>query len=298
MITSMTGFAHATVSVPGANGTPVNVTLSLKALNTRFFEATCKLPESLSYLETKLIKLLKQGLRRGHVILSIRPGAADIAPGIVHISLPIMESYVNALRAVQKKLDLPGQVDIEQAARCQAAFGVEGREADEKIKEHLLQAVQELINQVHEVRQQEGTQLQKDIEQRCALMQQEISTIEKTSHKLIEKQKEAITQITREMETADDVQGLEIKRASLYSVLEKMDINEEVVRFKTHLQSLQEFVASDKPEKGKRIDFLVQELGREINTIAAKCSSAVISTHAINVKVELEKIREQAQNIV
>ena len=90
----------------------------------------------------------------------------------------------------------------------------------------------------------------------------------------------------------------ELQRRAVYTALDKMDINEEIVRFKTHLKSLRSTLASDAAEKGKRIDFTLQELGREINTIAAKCSDASISTRAINIKVDLEKAREQAQNIV
>ena len=91
---------------------------------------------------------------------------------------------------------------------------------------------------------------------------------------------------------------VELRRTQLYYDLERMDIHEEIVRFKSHLQALKAIIHSQDIEKGRRVDFTLQELMREVNTIAAKCSDASISTHAITIKIELEKIREQAQNIV
>ena len=91
---------------------------------------------------------------------------------------------------------------------------------------------------------------------------------------------------------------IELRRTQLYYDLERMDIHEEIVRFKSHLQALKAIMHSSDIEKGRRIDFTLQELMREVNTLAAKCSDANISTHAITIKIELEKIREQAQNIV
>jgi uncharacterized protein (TIGR00255 family) len=134
-----------------------------------------------------------------------------------------------------------------------------------------------------------------------------MASIEKNSQEALELQKEKIRQVMQEV-SSDDQAAVDARKGALYTLLDKMDINEEVVRFKAHLHNLMTHVRAPLPpekeiigsqlEKGKQLDFTLQELAREINTIAAKCSDARISASAINVKVAVEKIREQVQNIV
>jgi uncharacterized protein (TIGR00255 family) len=124
-----------------------------------------------------------------------------------------------------------------------------------------------------------------------------ITAIEQASLLLAEEQKTKINEAIKTLEV-DESQLAETRKNALYTILDKMDINEEIVRFKSHLASLKQQLAAQTPEKGKRLDFTLQELGREINTIAAKCSDARIGSQAINVKVEIEKVREQVQNLV
>jgi uncharacterized protein (TIGR00255 family) len=110
-------------------------------------------------------------------------------------------------------------------------------------------------------------------------------------------QKQKVTDALLEFEK-DPSSLAEMQKNALYVVLDKIDVHEEIVRFKNHIQTLQNSLISKDIEKGKRIDFILQELSREINTITAKCSDGTISSHAINIKVELEKAREQTQNVV
>ena len=110
-------------------------------------------------------------------------------------------------------------------------------------------------------------------------------------------QKQKINEALAELEN-DTSKFAEMQKNALYAILDKIDVHEEIVRFKNHLKTLLASLESSDIEKGKRIDFILQELSREINTITAKCSDATISSHAINIKVELEKAREQTQNIV
>ena len=114
---------------------------------------------------------------------------------------------------------------------------------------------------------------------------------------MLEQHKNKVHTILQEIGT-DESMLAEAQKNTLYTTLDKIDIHEEIIRFKSHLHNLAQGITTDEVEKGKRLDFTLQELGREINTITAKCSDATISTHAINIKVEIEKIREQIQNIV
>ena len=128
-------------------------------------------------------------------------------------------------------------------------------------------------------------------------MKKHITEIEKNAEKLMAQKKREVAAIIQKID-AQQEETTDIRKGSLLLMLDKLDINEEIVRFKSHLESLENQLDNPKAEMGKRLDFTLQEMAREINTISAKCSNAKISSTAIDIKVELEKAREQAQNIV
>jgi uncharacterized protein (TIGR00255 family) len=299
MLQSMTGFASKAITIPLDSEGQATITLSLKALNSRFFEATCKLPYALSHLETDLIQLLKSKLKRGHIFFSINVSSPQLFKGNVEPAITIVESYLKAIQTIQKKYTVPGVVDISDLIQLPNIFAVEEKTFDETIRERIMQATQEVIILVTEARKKEGAALLQDMIKLCAVIESEMIEIEKVSEALMAKKKQEVGEQLRELGTSQD-QVTETQRASLYYELNKIDIHEEIVRFKTHLINFKNVLQSAAPdiEHGKRLDFTLQELAREINTIAAKCSDARISSLAINIKVGLEKLREQAQNIV
>ncbi len=154
-----------------------------------------------------------------------------------------------------------------------------------------------LIDELIEMQTKEGQALKKDIIARVAIIDKEIKAIEIAFEALMISQKQKVNEGLAGLEK-DASKFAEMQKDALYAILDKIDVHEEIVRFKNHLKTLLISLESQEIEKGKRIDFILQELSREINTITAKCSDAAISSHAINIKVELEKAREQTQNIV
>lgn len=296
MIRSMTGFAGKIITVPLADG-KVNLSISLKSLNSRFFEATCKLHYQLSNLETDFLKIMKEHLHRGHLYLTIHMNNQNLFKGAVEPSLKTIDGYIAAINQVKQKFSLPGELAVHDLFLLPNVFSVEEKEIDEKTKKIIIDTVEQLITELIAVQEKEGMNLKKDIVLRATSMEKEIATIEKASAHLIEAQKEKVSATLQDL-AADENKLAELQKNAAYMLLEKMDINEEIVRFKSHLKSLSSTLESSDIEKGKRLDFTLQELGREINTIAAKCSDATIGSLAINVKVELEKAREQVQNIV
>lgn len=297
MIQSMTGFANKTIELFPSEEEKISLAISLKSLNSRFFEANCKLTYALSHLETKLIKTLKKKLRRGNVYLVVHVSGPRQLRGAVEPSLKIVESYINAINQIKEKFNIQGDASISDIVDLPNVFGTSDQQLDETSEQKILATINELIEQVIEARNQEGVELKKDIDQRVAHMEKEMDAVEITFKKAMEEQKQKVHETLKELED-DESKFADIQKNALYVLLDKMDINEEIVRFKSHLQNLKEHLASDQVEKGKRLDFTLQELGREINTIAAKSVSADMGSHAINIKVELEKVREQVQNIV
>lgn len=298
MVQSMTGFACKTLIIFPQKDNPVNLSISIKTLNSRFFEATCKLPYALSNFETDFVKMLKAKLHRGHIYLTIHASSQYLVSGTVTPALNTIKEYIDAIETIKKNIAISGDLSLHDLLRLPNIFTIEERNIEDEASIKLIfDTVEQLIGEVIEARKKEGALLQKDLEQRIVNVQQEIDAIEQNFNALMEQQKELIGQ---ELSELDDL-GNEItepRRHVLYAMLDKIDIHEEIVRFKSHVSNFIMHLASPSVEKGKRLDFILQELSREVNTIAAKCSDSTISSLAINIKVDLEKAREQVQNIV
>lgn len=298
MVHSMTGFSAKTLVIFPDKSNQVNLSISIKALNSRFFETTCKMPYALSNFETEFVKLLKSKLIRGHIYFTIHASSQYLMSCTIQPAIGVIRGYLDAAEKIKKEFAVSGDLTILDLMRLPNTFNIEEKNIeDEQSKKMIFEAVEQLINEVIEARKKEGSLLQKDLEQRMSNAQHEIDAIENAFNGLMEQQKALISQELGELDTLSD-EIAEPRRQILFAALDKIDIHEEIVRFKSHLANFTMHLASSTIEKGKRLDFVLQELAREINTIAAKCSDSTIGKLAINIKVDLEKAREQVQNIV
>ncbi len=296
MIQSMTGFATTTFILIRDNEKST-ITMNLKSLNTRFFETTCKFPVALFHLETKIVKHLKKRLHRGRIYFTIYLSNPSIFQGNISPALSTIKEYSSAINRIKQQLSITEPLSLKDLLHFPNIFNIEEKGVNKESEQLILDAIDNLINQVIDERIQEGKAIRQDINERIKITKQNITVIEKLAQQMLEQQKSKVLTILQEI-GADESMLAEAQKNALYTTLDKIDIHEEIIRFKSHLQHLTQDITTDEIEKGKRLDFILQELGREINTITAKCSDATISAHAINIKVEIEKIREQVQNIV
>lgn len=297
MIYSMTGFAAKTLVIFPSADNPVNVSISLKALNSRFFETTCKLPFALNNFETDFIKLFKSRMSRGHIYFTIHASSQHLLSCTVKPNMDVIDGYLVAINQIKNHCNIVGEISINDILLLPNVFNVEEKDIDSGSIQSILKAVEQLVEEVLAARKKEGQFLKNDLELRIEAVSRDIEGIERTFAALMEQQKALVNEELESLESmSEDI--AEPRRRFLDSMLNKIDINEEIVRFKSHLNNFISQLNSSGIEKGKKLDFTLQELGREINTIAAKCSDSTISGLAINVKVELEKAREQVQNIV
>lgn len=296
MIRSMTGFASKSLILT-INETKTPIAISIKSLNSRYFDLNCKLPYPITNFETEFIKLFKSKLLRGSITFTIHLGNPSAFRGTIEPSIPTLKNYLTALDTIKKKFAIEGTLSIANILMLPNIFITEEQELNEQTKKIIFQTADQLIDELIAVQEKEGKALQKDIIQRIAYIDKEIKAIAIVFEELMIQQKQKANQALAELEK-DTSKFAELQKNTLYAILDKMDVHEEIVRFKNHLKTLLASLESDQIENGKRIDFILQELSREINTITAKCSDGTISTHAINIKVELEKAREQTQNIV
>jgi uncharacterized protein (TIGR00255 family) len=291
----MTGFAVKTIALTNKDGSRAHITMSVKSLNSRFFEATCKIPAILSHLETECIKMMKESLIRGYVVLGIQVSNPNVFKGSVEADSSIALSYIRAVETLQKTSGISGSFTINDLVTLPNVFAMEEKQVDDQIKNTILDAMKDLLEALVKTRKQEGLVLLTDLQKRATIIEQEMKTIEARAEAFMQERKALIVQKLSMLEQETPADG---QRNVLYYELDKIDIHEEIVRFNNHLTTFHHHVESHEIEKGRRLDFLLQELAREINTISAKCSDVTIGTHAINIKVEIEKAREQVQNIV
>lgn len=296
MLTSMTGFGTKTIELALKKGGSISVSVEIKSLNSRFFEATCKLPSSLGHLEVDIINLCKKKMVRGRVFLTIRiAGDGAILETLVPTYKSI-EAYLDIAKNIKKKYKVSGELTISDLITLPNVFSFEKEALAQKEEAAILAAVDGALDALHKTRLVEGKTLMVELEAIFKACQKNIKKITDLSVKLIAEQKKIVTKTTLQAEAGDE--QARIKLEELYSTLNRMDVAEEISRFSSHLTSVAEVLQVKQLEKGKRFDFILQELLRETNTIASKCANFSMSSCAVDIKVDLEKVREQVQNIV
>lgn len=301
MLTSMTGFITQTISLSIGTET-VYVVLQIKSLNGRFFEPTCRLPHSLSHLEPVILKKLREKLVRGTITCSLFPSPSFALGGSVRPSWSTVDAYVEAAQEISarygSKVVLSTNVDINTLLTLPHALELIESPLEKEISERILQEVDQAIEKLDKDRRAEGKELEADLIKRITNVQSLVTQIKERSRDVVAQRRAKLTQDAATLFTNASAEIQEHQAQFIYAQLEKLDITEELVRLKTHAEAALAFMKTDTPEKGKKLDFIMQEMFREINTIAAKCADSELSAFAISVKVELEKSREQVQNIV
>ena len=296
MLFSMTGFVSKTIKLPATSSNEsAYLTFNIKSLNARFFEATCRLPYTLTPLELEFTTRARTQLKRGYLSINISVSDANYFKGKIQVSLSTIEHYLAALTATQKKFNLPGEISITTLLQLPNLFSAEEGIIPDELKQYILSAFDDAIGELKNVRAAEGALLLNDLNERLEQLKKFIKAIETTFETTFKKRQEEINQQLQTITTSELAQQ---QRTQLYLELDHIDIHEEITRFNTHLQAFTNTLAAQQEEKGRHLDFILQELGREINTMSAKCANSDISTHSVAIKVELEKCREQIQNIV
>jgi len=285
----MTGFGRAAFTAGGQG-----FSVEIKSLNHRYLDIKTKIPEPLSIVETRVRSLVKERLSRGSVLVTM---LCDDRGSTERLNIEAASGYCEAARALKAALKLDGDVDLALIMRQKGVLGEKAPAIDEK---KLLAAVKDglarALDNLEGWRIKEGATLTKDLKKRTRAIKSALSKVEKAMPKV---------RLAFKKRLAARIQGLSPNALSEPSVLvetavfaEKTDITEEIVRLKSHLGAFADYLAVDDNEPiGKKLDFLAQEIFRELNTIASKAQDAFISQTIVTMKWELEKIREQALNI-
>lgn len=296
MIISMTGFGSKNLKIPLNKTSNLFLSIEIKTLNSRFFEMSCRIPFFLNSFETEISNILKSKLCRGKIFITIQDTECSEPIETIEASTKVAKNYVKALEKIKAECKLEGKITINDIIGLPNIFISNKPKLSLTSKKTLLDSILELSDEVMKDRAKEGKNLYKDILEHLDNCEESIKSIRSLHKVLMNDKKKQLAEISQKAQ-ANDLEA-QNQLPSMYEMLNKLDVNEEITRFIGHLEVTRELLDDKQSEKGKRFDFLIQELLREINTISSKCSDYKISSLTIDVKVELEKIREQVQNVL
>lgn len=291
MIKSMTGYGRAQEIIDGRD-----ITVEIKAVNHRFFELSCRTPRIYGYLEEKLKSFAKSSVSRGKVEINVTIHSVESSDSLVQIDHKLAEGYLSALRELGEKFSLKDDITLSSISRFDDIFVIKKDAPDEALIWTAVKLVAQVaLDKFVDMREQEGENLFENIKFYLNEIAKGVEKIEQRSPQTVSEYRNRI--FTKMKEVLEDRQIDEVRLLTEVAIFsEKITIEEETVRIKSHLKQFEAILVSDEPI-GRKLDFLVQELNREINTIGSKASDVEIASVVVNIKSEIEKIREQIQNI-
>jgi uncharacterized protein (TIGR00255 family) len=291
MIHSMTGFGRK--QVPWVDG---SITVEVRAVNHRFLEIACRLPRPLQALEEPFKKAVQQRCRRGRVDLTVTIQAGKGRGGVINLDQPLAAQYHQALRRLKTSLKLPGTIDVALVAGLRDVLTVsEQSPEDSSLTALVHQLVHDALDQMLAMRKQEGLALAKDMQERLRTMKDHRSAVAARAPIVVQdaygRMKERVEKLLGS--DAPDISRLH-QELALYA--DRGDITEEIVRLDSHMLQFDQHLTRME-SVGKTLEFLLQEMGREVNTIGSKANDVVIAGQVVQMKAELERLREQVQNV-
>jgi uncharacterized protein (TIGR00255 family) len=287
----MTGFARAR-GENQAYATDVEI----RSVNYRYLDVRVRVPTSVSSLEMQIRERVQSRVERGKVDVNIYLRPKGESAYELEVDRPLVEEIVESAKSLGQSLGLGAELSLSDLMSFGKGFNIKEKDLSgaESVWEVLEPALEEAIAKFQKMRQDEGNELKSDLESRLSTMESVIDTIEGVSASSREKKRQDLLEKIKELQA----NGLEPSTLAMEvaRLVERSDVTEELTRFRSHLSLWRESALSDGP-CGKKLDFIIQEMNREINTIGSKCQDAAIAEHVIAVKSELERVREQVQNI-
>ena len=289
---SMTGYGKSMVA-----GDDFSVSVDLKTVNNRFLDIHLRVGSELASLEPGIKKRITSRLTRGRVDVTI--SLERTSQMVYELNRPLIAGYVNALKQLQADFQIGGELDINVLARIPGALQPARNGIDERVITAVDVAVDQALDELERMREQEGEALRNELRERVQKIESHVPTIEAAAAGLAEAYRVRLQKRIGELLNRGG-QVVEIDPARLAQevayLADRSDVSEEMVRLRSHLTQFQE--ALDAPgEAGKMLDFLLQELNREANTTLSKSTDLVIKEAGLAIKAEVEKLREQVQNV-
>ena len=290
-IMSMTGYGSAQGQADG-----LELTVELKSVNNRYLDTSIRMPRGFLFAEESLKSAVSGKVTRGKVDVFVTVDSTGADHFSIQVNEPLLEGYVAALRQIAQTHGLEFDLTAVTAGRLPDVLTVEKQEADkDAIAAALRQVLEEALDSFNQMRQREGAKLAEDVEHRLEVIEGLIAQVEEASPRTVADYR---ARLEARMQEVLGQSGIEEQRILLEAAIfaDKVAVDEETVRLRSHIAQMREMLAAGSPV-GRKLDFLIQEFNREANTIGSKCNDKEISRVVVDLKSEIEKIREQIQNI-
>lgn len=291
MIKSMTGFGSAKGTVEG-----IEVTVELKSVNNRYLDTSVRLPRSFIFAEETIKSAVQSHISRGKVDVFVSINTAMVDDMAVVVNEPLLKGYIDAIKHISEEYELPDDMNAMSVSRFPDVLSVEKRELDaEAVAEGIKVIAEQALNDFDSMRLREGEKLRDDVLNKLETIDKLVTTVEENAPKTVAEYRERLLQKLNEVIGASGIDESRIvTEAAIFA--DKVAVDEETVRLRSHMAQLKTMINGSSPT-GRKIDFLIQEFNREANTIGSKCQNADIAHVVVDLKSEIEKIREQIQNI-
>ena len=291
MIKSMTGYGRAVETVNGRE-----FTVELRSVNNRYLDCTVKLPRSVSFAEEAVKQAVKASVSRGKVDVFITIRSEGAADTTITLNKAVLEGYLNAMHQMVDEFGVKDDISVSAVSRLPEVFSVEKPEVDEEaLKADLLGVVGKALEAYDAMRVKEGQALDADLRSRGQTILDLVAQVEAGNAQTVIDYRTRLENKLKEVlaNTAIDESRI-LTEAAIFA--DKVAVDEETVRLRSHLDQMNAMLTAG-GAVGRKLDFLLQEMNREANTIGSKCTDVRLARIVVDIKAELEKIREQTQNI-
>lgn len=291
MIRSMTGYGRSQQTLDGRE-----ILVEIKSVNHRYFEFSARVPRAYGYLEEKLKSFLQGKVSRGKVEIGVTIYNIEGKDALIEVNSSIAKGYVDALRKANETLELKDDITLSNLIRLPDIFNViKNTEDEEVIWNDVKTAAEEALDNFVAMREAEGVKMREDVSQRLDYIEKLVAKVEERSPMVTEAYRERLYSKLSEILNDKKIDEQRIlTEAAIFS--EKTAVDEETVRLKSHINQFRSLLEINEPV-GRKLDFLIQEFNRESNTIGSKAQDVEITKIVVELKSEIEKIREQIQNI-
>ena len=293
MIKSMTGFGRCETVLNGRE-----ITVEIRSVNHRYFEFSCRTPRGYGFLDDKLKSYINSKVSRGKIDAFVSVSASEETPAEVTVNHQLVAGYIKAMQEISDTYNIPNDVSVVALSRFSDIYTVHKAEEDEEqIIADVLSAVDVALESFIKMREAEGERMKADILSRANTILSIVEEIEERSPQTVKEYEERLLERIRQTLADNDISVDEQRVLTEVAVFaDKVAVAEETVRLRSHFEQLKEFLEYEEPV-GRKIDFIIQEMNREANTIGSMVQDAVLAHKVVDIKSEIEKIREQVQNI-
>lgn len=291
MIKSMTGFGSAKGTVEG-----LNITVELKSVNNRYLDVSVRMPRSFMFAEEAVKSAVQRHISRGKVDVFVSVDSSDAGDITVKVNEALLKGYIDAVRSISEEYSLPADMTAFGVSRFPDVLSVEKKDLDaDAISAGIVDITEHALDDFDAMRLREGEKLRDDVLGRLETISGYVADVETKSPETV---KEYRARLEAKMAEVLGSAGIDENRILAEAAIfaDHIAVDEETVRLRSHMSQLRKMINSSSPT-GRKIDFLIQEFNREANTIGSKCQNSDIAHTVVELKSEIEKIREQIQNI-